>query len=113
MNEELFLDADRTKELWSATKNLVGSFGGGVKKIKVVLSVSDWMDGTQTVSVIGVSADEDAQLIQPVPNVASQEVYIEAGILCTDQAENSLTFTANTLPTKDLNVYVIIQEVPS
>ena len=63
----------------------------------------------QTVTVSGVSATETAQLITPTPAVASQSAYYEAGIMCTGQAANSLTFTCQTVPTSNLTVYVVIQ----
>jgi len=76
-----------------------------------VLSRDGWADGTQTVDVAGASADEAAQLIQIVPALASQSAYYEAGILCTGQAEGSLTFRAENTPSVDLTVYVVIQGV--
>lgn len=77
----------------------------------VTLTTSAWSSNTQTVTVQGVLADESAQLIQPMPAIASQAAYYAAGILCTNQAANSLTFTCQTVPTEDLTVYVVIQEV--
>ena len=77
----------------------------------VTLSVSTWSSNTQTVTVTGVLADETKQLIQPMPAVASQSAYIEAGIICTAQAENSLTFTCSTVPTEDISLFVVITEV--
>ena len=81
------------------------------KSVTVTMTASGWVDGVQTVEISGVLADENDQLIQPVPAMASQASYIEAGILCTGQAANSLTFTATTAPTDDLTVYVVITEV--
>ena len=81
------------------------------KSVPVTLTASGWVDRVQTVSISGVLADETAQLIQPVPALTSQAAYIEAGILCTGQSENSLTFTATTAPTDDLTVYVVITGV--
>lgn len=83
------------------------------KSVTITLTSSGWdsMALTQTVTVSGVLADETKQLIQPVPAMASQTAYIEARILCTSQAADSLTFTAKTAPTEDLTVYVTIQEV--
>lgn len=77
----------------------------------LTLSTAGWDSDakTQTVACSGVLADETAQLITPVPALASQTAYYEAGILCTGQAADSLTFTANTTPTVDLTVYVTIQ----
>lgn len=83
-------------------------------KLTVVsLPSSGWNSTTktQTITVSGVSANETAQLIHPVPALAHQSAYIDAGILCTGQAENSLTFTAKTIPTEDLTVYITIQAV--
>lgn len=83
------------------------------KYVSVTLTTSGWDSTakTQTVTVNGVSATETAQLITPVPALASQAAYYDAGIKCTGQAANSLTFTADTVPTADLTVYVTIQEV--
>ena len=78
----------------------------------VTLFASGWSSDTQTVTVSGVLADETAQLITPVPALASQEAYYDAGIIGSGQAANSLTFTArNSKPTSNLTVYVIIQAV--
>lgn len=77
--------------------------------VPVTLTTSGWSSNTQTVTVSGVSASETAQLITPVPAIASQSAYYEAGIMCTGQAANSLTFTCQTVPTSNLTVYVVIQ----
>ena len=79
----------------------------------VTLSASGWNSSakTQTVTVSGVLADETKQLITPAPAAASQAAYYSAGIRCTGQEADSLTFTAKTIPTADLTVYVTIQEV--
>lgn len=81
------------------------------KSIQITLSTSGWSNNAQTVTVSGVSAAETAQLIQPMPAMASQSAYYAAGILCTNQAANSLTFTCQNVPTEDLTVYVVMQEV--
>lgn len=77
--------------------------------VPVTLTTSGWSSNTQTVTVPGVVAFETAQLITPVPAIASQSAYYEAGIMCTGQAANSLTFTCQTVPTSNLTVYVVIQ----
>ena len=83
------------------------------KFVSVILPASGWDSSakTQAVTVTGVSATETAQMITPTPALASQTAYYDAGILCTGQAADSLTFTCKTVPTADLTVYVIIQEV--
>lgn len=77
--------------------------------VTVTLSASSWSSNTQTVTVSGVSATETAQLITPTPAISSQSAYYEAGIMCTNQGTNSLTFTCQTVPTSNLTVYVVIQ----
>lgn len=77
--------------------------------VTVTLTTSGWSSNTQTVTVSGVSASETAQLITPTPAIASQSAYHEAGIMCTGQAANRLTFTCQTVPTSNLTVYVVIQ----
>lgn len=77
--------------------------------IAITLTTSGWSSNTQTVTVSGVSATETAQLITPTPAIASQSAYYEAGIMCTGQETNSLTFTCQTVPTSNLTVYVVIQ----
>ena len=83
------------------------------KRVSVTLTASGWNSSakTQTVTVNGVLADESAQVIQPIPALASQSAYNAAGILATGQAANSITFTASTVPTADLSVYIVITEV--
>ena len=75
----------------------------------ITLSSSAWSSNSQTVTVSGVTADELDQLITPTPAIASQSAYYEAGIMCTNQGTNSLTFTCQTVPTSNLTVYVVIQ----
>ena len=65
------------------------------------------------VTVPGVLADETKQLITPAPALASQAAYLDAGVLCTGQAADSLTFTCQTVPTGNLTVYVAITDVHS
>ena len=83
------------------------------KLLSVSLKASGWNSSakTQTVTVSGVLADETKQLITPTPAIASQTAYYNAGIRCTGQSAGKLTFTAKTIPTANLTVYVTIQEV--
>ena len=71
-----------------------------------------WSGGTCTVDVNGVLADQSAQLITPVPSTFYQQDYYNAGVMCTGQAANSLTFTAknpDNLPSTKFSIYVVIQ----
>lgn len=83
------------------------------KAHKITLTVAGWdsTTKTQTVSVTGVLADETKQLILPMPTSASMSAYTEAGIICTGQAAGKLTFTADTVPTASIDVYVTVTPV--
>lgn len=96
-----------TSDSEAANKSYVDS--KAPTSVTVTLTTSGWSSNTQTVTVSGVSATETAQLITPTPAIASQSAYYEAGIMCTGQAANSLTFTCQTVPTSNLTVYVVIQ----
>ena len=98
---------DPVDDVDAANKSYVDS--KSPTSVAITLTTSAWSNNTQTVTVSGVSASETAQLITPVPAIASQSAYYEAGIMCTGQAANSLTFTCQTVPTSNLTVYVVIQ----
>lgn len=83
------------------------------KAYPITLVASAWSSNSQTITVPGVLSDETKQLIQPVPAIASQAAYLAAGVLCTGQAADSLTFTCQTVPTGNLTVYVAITDVKS
>ena len=118
INTTYYLSSDNmiVRETEIATLNgYVGSMidSATPKFVSVTLSSASWDSTakTQTATVTGVLDDETKQLITPTPALASQAAYYEAGILCTGQAADSLTFTCTTVPSADLTVYVVIQEV--
>ncbi len=82
-----------------------------IKSAAVTLTAGGWQNNAQTVTVSGILADETKQLIQPVPSAGSREAYLEANVMATAQAANSLTFTCDTVPSGNLTVYIIITEV--
>lgn len=98
---------------FDATGNAIPVAAPVPKAHKAILTVAGWSSSakTQTITVTGVLADETKQLIMPMPAMASQNAYAAAGIACTAQAANKLTFKAQTVPTEDVQVYVVIQEV--
>ena len=69
------------------------------------LTVAGWSNGSQTITVSGVSASGNV-LVAPSP--ASQDAYAAAGVRCTAQAANSLTFTCKTAPMEALTVNVVL-----
>lgn len=103
----LTLNGEPTEDLQAAPKQYVDALKPLARTI--TLTAAGWSSNTQTVTVSGVVASETAQLITPTPAIASQSAYYEAGIMCTNQGTNSLTFTCQTVPTSNLTVYVVIQ----
>ena len=91
--------------------------GAGLAKApvacKVTLSASGWDSTakTQSATVSGVLEDEIKQLIMPMPAGTSMSAYNEAGIQMTAQGDNSVTFTADTVPKADVEVWVVVQSV--
>lgn len=79
----------------------------------VTLAAASWSatDKTQTVSVSGVLLETSPQVVTVSPNLANQEAYLAAGVRCTAQAAGKLTFTADTVPTDDLTVYIKMEVV--
>lgn len=83
------------------------------KSVSITLSATGWSNGSQTVAVTGILADESKQQIIPIPKATSMTAYQKAGILCTSQAANSLTFTCSSAPNIDIDVFINIQDVIS
>lgn len=79
----------------------------------VTLQASGWDSSakTQTVEVEGVVAEESSQMIIPMPSIAQQSVYNNAGIQMTNQGDGFVVFTAETVPTVDIQVWVVVQAV--
>ena len=78
----------------------------------VTLTTSGWSSNTQTVTVSGVVADTNAQAIDmsPVSKIDADN-WAQAGVWCTAQGINTLTFTCAEVPSANINVNVKIQEV--
>lgn len=97
----------------SGTTYTLDGAGLRPKYVRVTLTAAGWNapEKTQKVTVSGVLADETKQLIMPMPAMASQNAYAAAGIACTLQEENALTFTAQTVPTEAITVFVTVQGV--
>lgn len=81
------------------------------KVLTLTLLASGWSANSQTVTATGVLADETKQMIYIVPAAAYQSDYIGSGISCTAQGSNTLTFTCQKVPSKDLTVYTTIQSL--
>lgn len=80
----------------------------------VTLGVVAWTGAeapfTQIVTVNGVLADSTKQAIIVSPAGGHGAAYGAAGIECTVQATNALTFTCTVVPDSDITVNISIQE---
>lgn len=81
------------------------------KVLTLTLSSSAWSSNSQKVTASGVSATETAQIIYIVPVASSKTNFINAGITCTAQAANSLTFTRKNVVNANISVYAVIQSL--
>lgn len=70
-----------------------------------VLTVSGWTDNSQTITVSGVTTTNTV-IVSPAP--LSQTAYSSAGIICTSQSSNSLTFICDTTPETSITVNILI-----
>lgn len=94
----------------AATKGYVDS--KGPKTATVTLTTAGWRKGEQTVTVNGILADSSAQIVDVCPaNKPSADRWAAAGVWCTSQAANSLTFSCDSVPTEDINVNIRMQGV--
>lgn len=78
------------------------------RTITITLPASGWSGNQQTVTATGVTADN---AVTPSPAPESWEAAGAAGVRCTAQGADSLTFTCSETPTEDLTYNVLIQEV--
>ena len=87
--------------------------GNGLKPVlrTATLTTSGWSSNTQTVTVSGVVADTNAQLIYVSPaNKDSATAWGGAGVFCSAQGANSLTFVCDSVPSANISVNISIQE---
>lgn len=79
----------------------------------ITLKASGWdaTAKTQTVTVSGVSADEASCMIIPMPAVANQSAYNDAGVNAVGQSADGVTFRCDSVPSVDLKVWVTWESV--
>lgn len=75
--------------------------------LTLTLAVASWNTTSKTISVTasGVTA---SNLVMVSPAPASTSAYSAAGVYCSAQASNGLTFTCSSIPTAALTVNVVI-----
>lgn len=79
----------------------------GFSAVPVTLLTTGWdsANATITVTALGVTSTNSV-VISPTPSSFVQ--YTAAGIMCSTQGENSLTFSCTEIPTEDLSVNILI-----
>ena len=102
----LVLPGNPTENLHAAPKQYVDALKP--KTITVTLPASGWSNNQQTVTATGVTANN---AVTPSPAPESWEAAGAAGVRCTAQGADSLTFACSETPTEDLTYNVLIQEV--
>lgn len=88
----------------SAARSALGAQATVVKHTGS-LTVAGWSGNMQVLGVTGVTAS-NVVIVAPAP--ASQKAYGKAGVKCTAQGENSLTFSCESTPTEVLSVNIVI-----
>lgn len=75
------------------------------KGVEVTLTAAGWTDSAQTVSVDGVTADNNV-LVAAAP--ASRTVWNDAEVYCSAQGAGTLTFACSSTPAADVTANVVI-----
>lgn len=83
---------------WNAKQSALGT-------LTVTLTVVGWSSDAQTVTATGVTSSNTV-IVSPSPS--SMEDYTDAGIVCTAQGTNTLTFECDTTPSSAIDVNVVI-----
>lgn len=78
----------------------------GISSTTVSLTTTGWSSNSRTITANGVTASNNV-IVTPAPG-AHYDNYIAAGIQCTGQGANSLTFTRKTANTSQITVNVLI-----
>lgn len=92
-----------------------GSSGGGggsgvAMRTPITLLATSWDSSkTQTVRVPHLSENEDSQLVHILPE--DEDKYLSYGIIASVASHNYMKFTAETVPSEDLSVSVVVEDV--
>lgn len=78
----------------------------------ITLYASKWdANQNQTISVKGLLGEEELQLLTPSPIIDSIKTYYDAGILLTNETDESVTFSALVVPTEDIKLFLTITPI--
>lgn len=97
-----------TEDYTTEEKALVATISGKQNqhhKETVSLLAANWSNGSQTVNIYWVTADNTV-LVSPIPSDVAK--YGSYGIVCTTQGAGTLTFTCDFTPSEDISINVVI-----
>lgn len=87
-------------------KTYVGTYVDAKKKsMTVTLWSSSWYSNSQSVTANGVTT---SNTVIVSPTGSYWKAYCEAGVYCSGQSSNSLTFKCEDVPTENITVNVLI-----
>lgn len=119
-NSPKFTDNNTTYTFANGTNGFtVTPSGGTAQTVTVTPSIANNLTGTKTTATLSTTWSSNQQIVtvsgvtssnyiivSPAP--ASYDAYCEAGIYCSAQGSNSLTFKCDTVPSAALTVNVMI-----
>lgn len=116
MNDEAYLDYEGLTELIKKTKNTILNNSSNILshiilQKSITLEANNWANKIQTVNCSDISENEDSNLIIPIPNENSKDLYSSSRIECISQGENTLTFKAGITPLSKILVWILIIKI--
>lgn len=110
---QLYTDAAATQSVYPYTEtdavinlnNLLSNKQSLHKTIALTLLSNSWSNLTQTITAAGVTSNNTI-IVSPDPS--SFKAYTKAGIYCSAQGNNSLSFICDTVPGSNITVNIII-----
>lgn|GEM_PF-1968314 len=112
VDEADYAEAAGNTELFRG--NPITAIAAAPKLRTATLGVALWTGAeapfSQAITVEGVVADVNAQAIWPIPQPGYTSAWGAAGIECTAQAANTLTFTCESAPENDIPIFIVIME---
>ena len=102
-------DADKLGGKAASEYQPAGTYAAPAEAKIVSLAIANWTGEAapfaQTITVEGMTAEAKI-IVSPAP--ASLDAYGAAGVRCTEQGANSLTFSCDSAPESDLTVNILI-----
>ena len=78
-------------------------------KVAITIPTSGWSDNQQTFTVTGIPSDpQNHEVRLATVGATNTQALEDAGLRIADEAANSLTLKASTVPTASFQVYAII-----